>query len=589
MTADPPVNVSQPNEPASSPQLAASLDAPDLEPPIEPIRGTRGWSPHSFESLEVVEEALMASFLQAGYDRLRTPVLEPVELHARKSGAAIVSKLFEVNGAEVPACLRPEFTAGIVRTFSAMEQTPTLPWRVCVSGPVFRNEAVGELAERPEPDGTTQPKLREFHQVGVELLGASGPEIDAEIIWLADWSLARLGIEQRLIRLGDLSLAREVLAGAGLPPALLAPLIEMVSEGAAQGGSVRSMERGLDQLSRWAALSVSGGPDRHDEESAHASASASMSNAHSTDLERMLGVALPGQAGRGRRDPAEITRRLQRKWTLARQLPAVLDRLRGGVERLHDLRGPAPTILPRLEREFGAVAPASTAAIQDLVASLADHGVDPDRIELDLGLGRGLGFYSRMVFEIVARTPRGPVELGGGGRYDGLARVLGSTRDDRGVGFALGLERVWHVLNASGRLRSSPWREPLGFLVLPDGPRRIPQAVGLAVHLRDLRQRAVLETNLHPHHPEAQARAAELGVAHVVVVRGPWRDSGSLLIQSPPAAPPRAVGLEELAALTTENPGSGPGRGSSASPATSVGLPNASNPSAATTRWTARD
>jgi phenylalanyl-tRNA synthetase alpha subunit len=44
-----------------------------------------------------------------------------------------------------------------------------------------------------------------------------------------------------------------------------------------------------------------------------------------------------------------------------------------------------------------------------------------------------------MIFELIAPTPAGPVEVCGGGRYDGLARVLGSDRDDRGVGFAFGL------------------------------------------------------------------------------------------------------------------------------------------------------
>ena len=47
-----------------------------------------------------------------------------------------------------------------------------------------------------------------------------------------------------------------------------------------------------------------------------------------------------------------------------------------------------------------------------------------------------------MIFELVVATPGGPVEVCGGGRYDGLARVLGSDRDDHGVGFAFGLERL---------------------------------------------------------------------------------------------------------------------------------------------------
>ena len=79
---------------------------------------------------------------------------------------------------------------------------------------------------------------------------------------------------------------------------------------------------------------------------------------------------------------------------------------------------------------------------------LAHHGVNASRVELDLGFGRGIGFYSQMIFELVVATPGGPVEVCGGGRYDGLARVLGSDRDDRGVGFAFGLERLMETFGS---------------------------------------------------------------------------------------------------------------------------------------------
>jgi histidyl-tRNA synthetase len=53
-----------------------------------------------------------------------------------------------------------------------------------------------------------------------------------------------------------------------------------------------------------------------------------------------------------------------------------------------------------------------------------------------------------MIFELVVPTADGAIDVCGGGRYDGLARVLGSDRDDRGVGFAFGLERLADVCAA---------------------------------------------------------------------------------------------------------------------------------------------
>ena len=93
------------------------------------------------------------------------PVLEPVELHERKSGAGIVSKLFEVEGpGSARVCLRPEMTAGIVRAYASAELPPAIPWRVSHAGLAFRRESPGRA-----------DRLREFRQVGVERLGDGGP------------------------------------------------------------------------------------------------------------------------------------------------------------------------------------------------------------------------------------------------------------------------------------------------------------------------------------------------------------------------------------------------------------------------------
>jgi histidyl-tRNA synthetase len=83
--------------------------------------------------------------------------------------------------------------------------------------------------------------------------------------------------------------------------------------------------------------------------------------------------------------------------------------------------------------------------------------VETARVELDLGFGRGIGFYTQMIFELAVPTPSGPFEVCGGGRYDGLAHVLGSDRDDHGVGFAFGLERLAEACSARG-LFDSPQR-----------------------------------------------------------------------------------------------------------------------------------
>ena len=66
--------------------------------------------------------------------------------------------------------------------------------------------------------------------------------------------------------------------------------------------------------------------------------------------------------------------------------------------------------------------------------------VAPDNLELDFGLARGLAYYNGIIFEVRHSSFSGP--LGGGGRYDDLARALGSKETVPALGFAFNLEAL---------------------------------------------------------------------------------------------------------------------------------------------------
>ena len=87
-------------------------------------------------------------------------------------------------------------------------------------------------------------------------------------------------------------------------------------------------------------------------------------------------------------------------------LASILGRVREQVHALSGLHGPAADVLSRLEREVRALAPQSVAGLEELVRHLGERGVDPSRVELDLGFGRGIGFYTQMIFELAVQTPR---------------------------------------------------------------------------------------------------------------------------------------------------------------------------------------
>jgi histidyl-tRNA synthetase len=392
---------------------------PVAERPVGLVRGTRDWLPSDHARLAAIERQLVDGFALAGYKPIRTPILEFTDLHERKSGAGIVSKLFELaGGGSAGTCLRPELTASIVRAYAEAAAPPALPWRVSSSGPVFRYES--------DPGAG---RLREFTQVGVELIGAPGPAADAEVIGLADRSLAGVGVPDASIRIGHVGLILEVLGHAGLPPSASSALVEMMSAAAADGKGIQTLESALDRLTGWL---ESGGE-----------AEAIMPAVHHADdggVDRLFRHLVPDVTGR--RSGHEIINRLRNKWDLDRSLSQILGRVREQFHGLAELRGPAQVVLERLDHSFAALAPRSIADLGALVRQLVHHGVEPAQVELDLGFGRGIGFYTQMIFELVVATPDGPIEVCGGGRYDGLARVLGSDRDDRGVGFAFGLERL---------------------------------------------------------------------------------------------------------------------------------------------------
>jgi histidyl-tRNA synthetase len=103
-----------------------------------------------------------------------------------------------------------------------------------------------------------------------------------------------------------------------------------------------------------------------------------------------------------------------------------------------------------------------------VLAALDDEGLTHHQVDT---LVRGLDYYVRTAFEYVSPVlPEGQASVGGGGRYDGLAEVLGLTPTP-GVGFALGLERILIALEAAG---IGDLAARFGVFVVTVGPNAFP-------------------------------------------------------------------------------------------------------------------
>jgi histidyl-tRNA synthetase len=126
-----------------------------------------------------------------GYGEIATPVFEFTEVFTRTLGdtSDIVTKemyTFTTKGGE-SVTLRPEGTAGVARAFIAGGLAQQTPLKFFYRGPMFRHE-------RPQ-----KGRQRQFHQIGVELLGVAGPQADVEVIALADHILKELKVAGTIV------------------------------------------------------------------------------------------------------------------------------------------------------------------------------------------------------------------------------------------------------------------------------------------------------------------------------------------------------------------------------------------------------
>ena len=157
-------------------------------------RGTKDILPSEVGAWRYVEGVLRDLCRCFGFKEIRTPVFEHTELFQRGIGDTtdVVEKEMYtfIDRGKRSITLRPENTASAVRAFieHKMYAEPD-PAKLFYIGPMFRYD-------RPQAG-----RQRQFHQFGVELLGAPGPNADAEIILLAVQILRKLGLKDLQLKI----------------------------------------------------------------------------------------------------------------------------------------------------------------------------------------------------------------------------------------------------------------------------------------------------------------------------------------------------------------------------------------------------
>ena len=168
---------------------------------LQPVRGTQDLLPDAARRHRHIAETARDAAELYGFAEIATPIFEFTEVFSRPIGETsdIVTKemysFVDRGGEEIT--LRPENTAGVVRAVLSDGLLQSVPVKFFYTGPMFRYE-------RPQ-----KGRFRQFHQIGVELIGVAQPQADVEVIALGSRVLEALGIGQRvaleLNTLGDLA------------------------------------------------------------------------------------------------------------------------------------------------------------------------------------------------------------------------------------------------------------------------------------------------------------------------------------------------------------------------------------------------
>ena len=169
---------------------------------IKRLKGTQDILPQDVKLWQEIESKARKIFDVYGYQEIRTPIIEEAALFTRSVGTEsdIVKKQiysFQDQG-ERNICLRPEETASVCRAYIENQLDKTEGFvKLFYIGPMFRSE-------RPQAG-----RFRQFHQIGVEVIGSYSVHLDAEVLTLLDNILKQAGISDCVFHINSLGCEKD--------------------------------------------------------------------------------------------------------------------------------------------------------------------------------------------------------------------------------------------------------------------------------------------------------------------------------------------------------------------------------------------
>ena len=344
-------------------------------------RGTRDFAPDEMARRRLALEKMRETALRFGFREIQMPTFEELELFTKKSGPGIVNELYafkDKGGRDI--ALRPEMTAQVMRFYVSDLSSLPKPLKLFYYGPCFRYE-------NPQSG-----RFREFFQFGAEIAGANTPETDAEVVALASAIIAAVGLKGFGIRIGCISVLRDMLKELKLSGEEIAAALHFLDKNDVEGFNLFASQKFISKET----------------------------------VERILSIRnLKGDIG-------------------------ILDDLNDGTAKDY---------------------------LKEMAKSLSLLGVG--NFQIDLGIIRGLDYYTGMVFEIDAPSLGAEKQICGGGSYD-LVPLFGGEQVFT-TGFALGFDRILMAAENEGLPQIF---DELDVYVIPVGDSAREKVLGIVEMLR---------------------------------------------------------------------------------------------------------
>ncbi len=440
-----------------------------MQAPQPSISGTRDYAGDDAVALQAARDAIGATLRRYAYAAIDPPILESALPFLNRSGEDIRRRMYifpDPAGQEV--CLRPELTIPVCRAYlrqlqakDARRNAPAGEARLSYFGPAFTYEADRE------------DHYRQFYQAGGEYIGAPSREAaDAEILAAALDCLQAAGLEQTSIEIGDVEIRNA-----------------FIDQLPVNDKSKARIRRIALRNPKNAALAAAAGA---------AAAGADEANQFG-ELAALLAAAEPGKAELlirevfaladvrhvGGRTPEEIVERLTSR--TAQQAEPISAELIEAVAALLNIRAAPDAAFKTIREHFrefriAAVEPVLERCERRLRYVAAYRGA-PVAVQFNVGLRRGLEYYTGCLFEIYAKDMRQIGHVCGGGRYDNLLEGLGANESIPAVGFGIGLDRLLLALQKSA-IRNAEDGPVIDALVIAAGKTRHEQCIRAAAALR---------------------------------------------------------------------------------------------------------